>query len=536
MGFKLFLRRVNIVPGKYDAIVIGAGHNGLTCACYLARAGFKVLVLEQSHTVGGMTVTEEITLPGFHSDLHAFGYQFGNLSPAPSELDLANFGFELLYPDPNFSQVFPDGGRVTMYRDLDETIASISQYSEKDGKAWRRMFHDYLQVKGEIAAWMNSVPLSLAEETSRLAAAPGGLETYRFGLQSMRSWCDEWFEAEETKLFLGSFACHANVSPDDAGGGRLAWLFDTLIQDMGNNVVKGGMHHLPLALSRCLESHEGQIQTNARVQKIILRGKKAVAVQLKNGEEFPVNRVVASGVDPYQLIVHFLGEAAVGPDIVRKIRHYEWGDAAFVIYLALDGLPEYKAGPEALRSSYVHPARPSLGYLAQVYTDCRSGKLPAAPMLLLCNDASADPTRAPAGKFVMKIVANNVPYHIKGDATGKIKARTWEEAKEPYADHLIDLLTTDYIPNLKSLILKRVVHSPVDVERRIPSAVRGSVTHGAFLPYQAGALRPSPELGYYRTPVDNVYLCASGSHPGGGVSMAPGRNAAQVILADLLKK
>jgi beta-carotene ketolase (CrtO type) len=524
------------MPENYDAIVIGAGHNGLTCACYLARSGLKVLILEQYHTLGGMTVTEEITLPGFHSDLHAFGYQFGNLSPAPVELSLANFGFELLHPDPNFSQVFPDGGLVTMYRDLEKTIASIRRYSPKDGETWRRMFHDYLQVKGDIAARMNSAPLSLAEETSRLAATPGGLETYRFGLQSMRSWCDQSFEAEETKLFLGSFACHANVSPDDAGGGRLAWLFDTLIQDMGNNVVKGGMGQLALALARCLESHGGHIRTNARVGKIILRDKKAVAVQLRDGEEIPVSRVVASGVDPHQLIVDFLGEAAVGADIVRKIRHFEWGDAAFVIYLALDGFPEYKAGLEALRSSYVHPAQPDLSYLAQVHTDCRSGKLPAAPMLLLCNDASADPSRAPAGKFVMKIVANNVPYHIKGDATGKIKARSWEEAKEPYADHLIDLLATNYIPNLKGLILKRVVHSPVDMERRIPSAVRGTVTHGAFLPYQTGSLRPIPELGYYRTPVDNVYLCASGSHPGGGVSMAPGRNAAQVILADLFKK
>jgi beta-carotene ketolase (CrtO type) len=523
------------MPENYDAIVIGAGHNGLTCACYLARAGLTVLVLEQYHTVGGMTITEEITLPGFHSDLHAFGYQFGNLSPAPAELGLANFGFELLYPDPNFSQAFPDGGLVSMYRDLEKTVASISRYSRKDGETWRRMFQDFLAVKEDIAAWMNSLPPSLAEETSRLAATPRGLEQYRFGLQSMRSWCDESFEAEETKLFLGSFACHANVSPDDAGGGYLAWLFDTLIQDMGNNVVKGGMGHLSLALARCLESLGGRIRTNATVGRIIVRNHKAVAVQLRDGEEIPVTRVVASGVDPHQLIVNFLGEDAVGPDIVGKIRRFEWGDAAFVIYLALDGLPEYQAGPEALRSAYVHPAQPTLSYLAQVYTDCRSGILPAAPMLLLCNDASADPGRAPAGKFVMKIVANNVPYRIGGDATGKITARTWEEAKEPYADHLIDLISADYIPNLKGLILKRVVHSPVDMERRIPSAVRGTVTHGAFLPYQAGALRPIPELGHYRTPVDNVYLCASGSHPGGGVTMAPGRNAARVILADLVK-
>jgi phytoene dehydrogenase-like protein len=523
------------MPEAYDVIVIGAGHNGLTCACYLAKAGFKVLVLEQYHTVGGMTVTEEITLPGFHSDLHAYGYQFGNLSPTPAELGLADFGFELLYPDPNFSQTFPDGRLVSMYRDLERTVASISQFSPRDGQTWRRLFKKYLQVKDEIVAWINSPPASLIESTSRLATAPEGLEHYRFGLQSLWSWCDENFEAPETKLFLGSFACHANMSPEDAGGGYLAWLFDTIIQDMGNNVVKGGMHNLSLALAGFLESRGGRIRTNARAKKILIRNKQAVAVQLIDGTEIPVRHLVAAGVDPHMLIVDFLGEAAVDQDIIRKIRRYEWGDAAFVIYLALDGLPEYKAGPEALKSAYVHPAQPELSYLAQVYTDCRGGKLPAAPMLLLCNDAAADPGRAPVGKFVMKIVANNVPYHIKGDATGKIRARSWDEAKEPYADHLLDLLTAHYIPNLKRLILKRVVHSPVDMERIIPSAVHGTVTHGAFLPYQSGALRPIPELGHYRTPIANVFICASGSHPGGGVSMAPGRNAAQVILADFEK-
>ncbi len=133
----------------------------------------------------------------------------------------------------------------------------------------------------------------------------------------------------------------------------------------------------------------------------------------------------------------------------------------------------------------------------------------------------------------MKLVVNNVPYDIKGDATGKIDGKTWDEVKEAYADHLIDLVTEAYVPNLRDRILKRVVHSPVDMERAIPSAVRGTVTHGAFLPYQSGAQRPLPGLGQYRMPVPRVYLCGSGSHPGGGVSMAPGRNAAQVILAEL---
>ena len=159
--------------------------------------------------------------------------------------------------------------------------------------------------------------------------------------------------------------------------------------------------------------------------------------------------------------------------------------------------------------------------------------MPAFPFVLMCNDSVIDPSRAPAGKAVMKMIVHNVPYEIRGDATGKIGRQGWESVKEPYADYLIDFLTETYAPSLKGSILKRVVHSPLDMERRMMSAVRGTATHGAFLPYQSGAQRPLPELAQYRAPVPNVYLCGSGSHPGGGISMAPGHNAAKTILSDL---
>ncbi len=514
---------------NYDAVVIGGGHNDLTCASYLARAGLKVLVLEQYRTVGGMTITEEITLPGFRSDIHAFGYQLANLSPVPRELGLARFGFELLKPDPNFSHVFPDGGIVSMRRDIEETARSIGRYSKKDLETWRKLFRDYLKIKDKIVSGVNSPPKSLGTEFSTLES----LGEYRLGLQSTRSWCDEWFEADETKVFLATFASHPGVAPDDAGGGRLAWLFNTILQDVGNNVVKGGMHNLSLALAGYFQSKSGEIRTNARVRKILVKEGKAIGIQLADGEEIEVSRVIASSVDPYQLIVHFLGEEIVGPEIVTKLDRYEWGDSAMVIYVALDGPVEYNAGLAARHSCYVHPTPPTLDYFPQVYTECRGGKLPAAPLIIMCNDSVVDPSRTPRNKYVMKLIANNVPFRITGDATGKIGVRAWEEAKKPYADHIIDMITETYAPNFKSLILKRVVHSPEDMERIIPSAVRGTVCHGAFVPYQMGPMRPIPELAYYRTPVPNVYLCGSGSHPGAGVSMAPGRNAAQVILADL---
>jgi beta-carotene ketolase (CrtO type) len=143
------------VVRHYDAVVIGGGHNGLTCASYLARAGLKTLILEQYHMVGGMTITEEITLPGFRSDIHAFGYQLANLSPAAQELGLARFGFELLKPDPNFSHVFPDGGIVSMRRDIEDTARSIARYSKKDAETWRKLFREYLKIKDQIVSGVN---------------------------------------------------------------------------------------------------------------------------------------------------------------------------------------------------------------------------------------------------------------------------------------------------------------------------------------------------------------------------------------------
>ena len=148
------------MSGNYDAIIIGGGHNGLTCAAYLARAGLKVLVLEQYRQVGGMTLTEEITLPGFRSDLHAFGYQLANLSPVPRELDLARFGFELIRPAINYSHAFPDGGLISNFRDVDQTVASISRYSRKDGETWRQLFQQFLKIKPQLSNGMNSPPPS----------------------------------------------------------------------------------------------------------------------------------------------------------------------------------------------------------------------------------------------------------------------------------------------------------------------------------------------------------------------------------------
>ena len=247
---------------------------------------------------------------------------------------------------------------------------------------------------------MNSPPTPLADEIDNMVLRPGGMDEYRAGLQSVRSWGEEHFEREETRLFIGAWACHVGLSPDDVGGGHMAWLFAALIQDLGNRAVKGGMHHLPLALAGYLRSQGGEICTGARVSKILVEDGRATGVRLTTGEDIALTPegVIASNVDPRQLIVDFLGEENVGGELVAKMRRYEWGDAYMVIYLALDAPITYEAGPDAEAGGYVHATAPSLEYLARIYTECRSGQLPAHPFVVMMNDSTIDPSRRQRAK------------------------------------------------------------------------------------------------------------------------------------------
>ena len=531
---------------EYDAIVIGAGHNGLTCACYLAKAGLKVLVIEQYHSIGGMTITEEVTLPGFKSDVHAFGYQLANLSPVPAELNLNKYGFELLRPEISYSHVFPDGGYVSMYRNLEQTMKSIEKYSKKDAYTWKKMFERYLVAKDSIISTINTPPLPLStqlammEKKSPAASDDDGIDPYRSNLQSMRSWCNEWFESEEAKVMFGTFAAFVGLSPDDAGGGETAYLFSTIVQDGGNNVVKGGFGNLPLALTIYLQSKGGKIITNAAVTKIIIKeGKGAVGVKLDNGKEIGVKRLVASSTDPSTLVLKLIGEEHLDTRIVEGIKKLEWGDPVLAVYLALDGLVEYVAGGDIIPSAQLQLSPQTLDYFAKIFYECRSGKLPSEPLPIMSNDSVADPSRVPSGKHLLKFLILSVPYKIKGDnvagdSSNKTNIKSdWRNVKEQYGDHIIDMIAEKYIRNLKKITLKRVVYSPVDFEKRPTTSVYGTLSCGAVLPYQKSFMRPIPELGCYKTPIPNIYLCGAGSHPGPGVSMAPGRNAAQTIFADL---
>lgn len=534
----------------YDAILIGAGHNGLTCACYLAKAGLKVLVLEDYRLIGGMTLTEEITLPGFKSDIHAFGYSLATLSPVPNELDLKSHGFELIHPEISISHLFPNNhGHISIYKSLEKTLESIKKYSERDARSWKKIFDEYMTNRDKIVSVLNLPPVNPLEDTGSVSTENTDMvetlevigDTYRLLTQSMRSWCNENFESDEAKAMFGSFAPFVGLSPDDAGGGDLCYLFSAIMQDGGNNVVKGGFVNLPIALANYLQSRGGQIMTSSRVKKIMIENGRAIGVELANGKMIGAKKLVASSTDPSTLILNLIGEEYVDSHLTSCIKRMEWGDAIFGIYLALNGPLEYKSGQEILsKSPQVHLSPPGLEFFSKIYYECRSGKPPTNPLSIMSNDSMIDPTRVISNEnnsnknHLIKFLVLSVPYEIK-NADGEIgKEIEWEYFKERYTDQIIETINQNYIPNLNTSILKKTIYSPTDYEKKPINSIKGTLASGAILPYQSGWMRPIPQLGNYKIPsISNVYLCGAGSHPGPGVSMAPGRNAAQVILRDL---
>lgn len=534
------------IQSSYDAIVIGAGHNGLTCACYLARYGLKVLVIEKYHSIGGMTITEEITLPGFLSDVHAFGYQLANLSPVPIELNLGNYGFELIKPEISYSHIFPDGGYITMYRDILKTVKSIEKYSNKDAKTWTKLFETYKKEKKDIISSINSSPQLLSSQIKKMEKSVSEkilLNKFRSNIQSMRSWGNEYFESEEIRVLFGTFAAFVGLSPDDAGGGSFSYLFSSIIQDEGNNIVRGGFINLPLALAKYLKTNGGSIITNSGVEKIIIKNGRAIGVRLENGKIIGVKKVVASSTNPYTLIINHIGEENIDPIIVKQIKKIEWGDSIFAIYIALESPIKSKTNSKVTYSPQLHLSPPSVEYLSKIFYECRSGKLPSEPLPIMSNDSMVDESRTPKGKHLLKFLVLSVPYKVEHYLNNDKKnerniyladTKNWSDFKEKYADSILTMIAENYLPNLKKETIKRVVFSPLDFENRPTNTRFGTLSCGAVTPYQLSNMRPIPELSNYKIPsIQNVYLCGSGSHPGPGVSMAPGRNAAHVILSDI---
>jgi phytoene dehydrogenase-like protein len=527
--------------------MIGGGHNGLVAAGYLARAGLRVIVLERRNVIGGACVTEEVW-PGFK--VSTLSYLCSLLQPRIiEELELKKFGYHIYPKDPSFFTAFPDGRHIFFWQDLQRTVAEIGKFSKHDAEVYPR----YEEELAHLAEWVESLLLETPPNIVRrklgdlMTLGKLGLRTLKLGddgitslvkimTQSAREFLEERFASEEIKTTLATDGViGANGGPATPGtayillhhvmggaaGPRGLWGF-----------IRGGMGEISAALARSAEAKGATIRTNAEVESILIKDGQAYGAVLSNGDEFHA-RLVVSNADPKRTFLKLVKGEHLAPDFRKSIENVRVEGCSFKINLALDGLPNFKAFPNAPGASAHEPGLPhkttmhvcpTMDYVDRAWEDAKQGRPSEHPMLECTIPTAYDDSIAPPGKHIMCIFAQYAPYTLK-DAV-------WDQTlKDRFADRCIDALA-DYAPNIKEIIMHRQIISPLDLEQEY-GLTGGNIFHGEMELDQLFFLRPVAGWAQYRTPIRNLYLCGSGAHPGGGVIGAPGYNAAREILRDL---
>ena len=519
---------------RYDAIVIGGGHNGLVAAAYLARAGRKTLVLERRPLVGGAAVTEEV-FPGFKFSV--FSYVVSLLRPEViRELELPKHGLQIL---PLESTITPldNGDYLGAWADPDETRRELCRHSTHDADAMvvfgRLMQHMAMAVK-PILNMVPPDPASLAPSDLRGLLELGGhfrsLGGERFHalhkLMTLSSadYLDEWFEFDGLKAtksasgIIGTFL--GPRSPGSAyvllhhymgeiDGAFRAWGFQ-----------KGGTGAISEAIASAARAHGAEIRTGAAVEQVIVRGGRATGVALASGEEIAAN-IVISGLDPRQTFTRLVEPKTLPDDLVEGVRRYKFRGSSGKVNLALAGLPDFTClpgnGPHLRGAISISP---SIEYLERAYDDAKYGEFSRHPYMDIVIPSMIDPGMAPPGKHVMSIFVQYAPHSLNGG---------WDDSKrEAFGDTVVKTLSR-YAPNIESLILHRQVLTPADIER-ITGLTEGNIFQGELALQQLFFLRPVPRWAKYRTPIRGYWQCGAGTHPGGGIMGGSGRLAALEIL------
>ena len=517
----------------YDAVVIGGGHNGLTAACYLAQAGLSVVVLERCDVVGGACVTEEL-FPGFR--LNVASYTIGMLQPEIGrELSLGEAGFASYVRDPQFTGVFPDGQYLVVYPDLERTVADVARLSRHDAEAWPRFEADSARVGATLREYFlrPADDWTWADFARAFSGRDGERCLARFVLGTTQDLVEAYFESEAVKGVLAfGGAVGTFVGPSTPGSAyskahHLAARVDDHLGCFG--YVRGGMGALSQALATVLRRNGGEIRTNATVERVLIRNGAATGVVLAGGEEV-LARVVLSNADPKRTLLGLVGERALDPAVVTDLARYRTTGCSYKINCALDALPRFLALPPGDQTPYLRGGiviSPSVEYLETAYGDARAGRIPRRPYVIIHFQSITDPGLAPSGKHTMTLYGDWVPYQ---PADGP-----WTpERRRAFAENVFDTLA-EHAPNIRDVIRDWMVLVPPDIEARF-NITGGNIFHGDLILEQLFSLRPIPGFGAHRMPVPNLYLCGSGSHPGGYVSGLPGRNAATVVLRDLKRQ
>jgi phytoene dehydrogenase-like protein len=524
------------MPAQYDAIIIGAGHNGLVTACYLARAGWKVLVLERRYLVGGACVTEE-TFPGFKVSTAAYVNSLFR-KEIIHDLRLAEYGFEVLERNPSSFTPFPDGSHLLLGPDPNLNRRQISKFNVRDAAAYPRYEAMLERVADVIEPTLVMAPpnllrpglgdlwklFQLGRAFRKLGA--GMSEAIEVLTGPARTILDRWFESEQLKATLATDAIIGAMASPSMPGTAYVLFHHVMGETNGKRgvwgYVRGGMGGLTQALAKAAQALGVEIRCDTEVAKIQLQNGFATGVVLANGDEFRA-RVVASNADARVTFLRLIDPQVLPDDFRAAVERIDYQSASLKINVALSELPEFSAfptaGPGPQHRGTIHIC-PDLDYIEHAYDDAKYGRPSEHPILECTIPSVVDATVAPPGQHLMSMFIQYAPYQLRGT--------TWDEQREPFADRCFELLD-EYAPNFKKSVLARQVLTPVDLERTF-HLTGGNIFQGAMTLNQLFSFRPVPGFAGYRTPIRNLYVCGSAAHPGGGVMGAAGWNAARVIL------
>lgn len=520
----------------YDAVIIGAGHNGLTLGCYLARSGLSVGIVERRGEEGGGLCTEELTLPGFLHNLHANYHTFVGLAPAFEDLDLYGHGLRYVRPEVQMASIFPDGTALTIHTDLDKTCESIARFSERDAETFRRLYteaHGYVDLL--LHTLMYEPPMDINELTKALTVfgVDKRSEFLEVGLRRMTiaDFLDKHFEHPKVKAHLAFHAAICGYTSDVRG---LAVGFPLLVGKIDNwHVCVGGSHRLAHVLWRDFAMHGGVIHVQQPVEKILIDGGRAVGVRTQDGTEFYAEKLVASSVDLGQTFLTFVGKEHLDPEFVAKVEEHEHRDhkfwTLFSVHLALEEPPHYEAAefdPDVDRAWVVNLGYDSLEAFKSDWDSIRR-KRPPEPRPNAAVNTLFDPTDAPEGRYT-GLLRQFVPFDLEWGG-----ASAWRQFGPHYARKCIEAWRR-YAPNLDdSKIIQYVPYTPLDIQEKLVNMVRGDWMMGEISLDNLLDRRPFKELSEYRTPIEGLYMCGSTQHPHGFITFGPGYNSLQVIAEDL---
>ena len=521
---------------RYDAVIVGGGHNGLVNAAYLARAGLRVLVLERRHLVGGAAVTEEI-YPGFKYSVCS--YVVSLLRPEIiRELALPRHGLEILPIESTFTPL-PNGDHLVRWADHDQTRREIYRHSPRDAEAYdelgQLLYHLALAVK----PILSMVPPDITSlkprdlfgmvRLGRHFRALGEekfFSLHKLMMMSSADFLDEWFETDALKATMSASGIIGTFLGPRSPGTAYVLLhhyigeIDGVFRAWG--FAKGGTGALSEAIAGAAKEFGAEIRTEAPVAQLIVNNGRAVGVALESGEEIYAG-IVVSALDPKRTFLKLIESTALPPEFLDSIRRYKIRGSSGKVNLALSELPNFTClpgpGPHLRGAISISP---NVEYLERAYDDAKYGHFSRRPYMDIVIPSLIDPSMAPPGKHVMSIFVQYAPSQLNGG---------WnEERREEFGDAVIDTLA-EYAPNIKDIILHRQVLSPWDLEQQF-GLTEGNIFHGELALHQLFCLRPAVSWTDYTTPLRNLYQCGSGTHPGGGISGAPGRLAALRILRD----